>query len=144
MKHVLIAEDDPDIALLLTEAIGERLYIATHVVANGALVPDVLGSCRPDLLILDVELPGLSGLDVFDLIRNDPRYQGVPILFLTGSPEKAATAFSLTGEHRVMAKPFDVDELIAAVDDMVDGDRGETRAEGLPIGGLTPAVVPAA
>ena len=142
MKHVLIAEDDPDISLLLTEAIGERLYIATHVVANGALVPDVLGSCRPDLLILDVALPGLSGLDVFDLVRSDPRYQGVPILFLTGNPEKAETAFSQTGEHRVMAKPFDVDELIATVDQMVDGESVEPRKAASPLGGVTPAVAP--
>ncbi len=143
VKHVLIAEDDPDISLLLTEALGERLYIATHVVANGALVPDVLGSCRPDLLILDVALPGLSGLDVFDLIRNDARSQGVPILFLTGSPEKAETAFSQTGEQRVMAKPFDVDELIAIVDEMVDGERLEPRRAVGPLGGVTPEVAPA-
>ena len=112
MKHVLIAEDDADIALLLTEAVGERLYIATDVVANGALVSDTLGACRPDLLILDVALPGLSGLDVFDLVRNEMRYHGVPILFLTGSPEKAETAFSLVGEHRVMSKPFEIDDLL--------------------------------
>ena len=143
MKHVLIAEDDPDISLLLTEVIGERLYIATQVVANGALVPDVLGSCRPDLLILDVALPGLSGLDVFDLIRNDARHQGVPILFLTGSPEKAETAFSQTGEHRVMAKPFDIDELIATVDQMVDRESVEPRRVASPLGGLTPAVAQA-
>ena len=125
MKHVLIAEDDPDIAAVLAEAIGERTCLATHVVANGALVPDAIAASRPDLFILDVELPGLSGLDVFDLVRNDPLYNGVPVLFLTASPEKAASAFSFTGEHRVMAKPFDLNELIAVVDQMVDGPSAE-------------------
>ena len=72
-------------------------------------------------MILDVQLPGLSGLDVFDLVRSDPDYMGVPVLFITGNPEKAATAFATTGTHRVMAKPFEVDELIAVVDEMVDG-----------------------
>lgn len=123
MKYVLIAEDDPDIAEVLSEAIGERTCLATHVVANGALVPDAIAASRPDLLILDVSLPGLSGLDVFDLVRNDPHFRGVPVLFLTGSPEKAASAFSPTGEHRVMAKPFDLDALIAVVDQMVDGQK---------------------
>lgn len=141
MKHVLIAEDDPDIAQLLTEAIGERLYIATLVVANGALVPDAIGICHPDLLILDVSLPGLSGLDVFDLVRNDTRYQGVPILFLTGSPEKAETAFSPAGEHRVMAKPFDVDVLIATVDQLVDGTPAPPSYAGSV---AAPAIAPAA
>ena len=121
MKHVLIAEDDPDVAEVLAEVIGERTCLATHIVANGALVPDAIAASRPDLLILDVSLPGLSGLDVFDLVRSDPRYQGVPVLFLTGSPDKAATAFSPEGDHRVMAKPFDVDQLVCIVDEMVDG-----------------------
>ena len=122
VKYVLIAEDDPDLSEVLAEAIGERICLATHVVANGALVPDAIAASRPDLLILDVSLPGLSGIDVFDLVRNDPHYFGVPVLFLTGSPERAAeSALSASGEQRVMAKPFDLDELIRVVDHMVDG-----------------------
>jgi len=123
MKYVLIAEDDPDVARLISEEIGERLYVATHVVANGALVPDAVAARRPDLLILDVTLPGLSGLDVFQLVRSDPQWQGVPVLFLTGSPEAAASAAASggTGVHRVMAKPFDTDALVRMADRMVDG-----------------------
>jgi DNA-binding response OmpR family regulator len=121
VKYVLIAEDDPAVAELITEAVCDNLYIACHVVPNGALVPDAVAARRPDLLILDVSLPGLSGLDVFDLVRSDRRYEGVPVLFITGAPERAATAYSATGTHRVMAKPFDVDELVAVVDEMVDG-----------------------
>lgn len=123
VKYVLIAEDDPDIAALLTEGIGDHLSVATYVVANGALVPDAIAQRRPDLLILDVALPGLSGLDVFDVVRSDERWHGMPVLFLTATPEKAERAVASTGEHRVMAKPFDVDELVAAVDAMLDGSR---------------------
>jgi DNA-binding response OmpR family regulator len=118
VKYVLIAEDDPDVAQILSEEIGERLYVATHVVANGALVPEALAARRPDLLILDLALPGLSGLDVFDLVRSDPQWRGVPVLFLTGTPDKLDPA-TLNG-HRVIAKPFDVDELVRTVDGIVD------------------------
>ncbi|HET7700323.1 MAG TPA: response regulator [Candidatus Limnocylindria bacterium] len=128
MKYVLIAEDDPDISALIADGISDHLYVATHVVANGALVPDAVAVRRPDLLILDVNLPGLSGLDVFDLVRSDPHYSGIPVLFLTASPERAESAFSPSGEHRVMAKPFDVDELVAVVDRMLDGRAVETAA----------------
>lgn len=115
MPKVLIAEDDAPIAMLLQEAIGERLSAETHVIANGALVLDALAAERPDLIILDLSLPGLSGLDVFDLLRNDPVWAGTPVLFLTADPEKASAASGATGRQRVMGKPFEVDELVASV-----------------------------
>jgi DNA-binding response OmpR family regulator len=130
VKYVLIAEDDPDIAQILSEEIGERLYVATHVVANGALVPEALALRRPDLLILDLALPGLSGLDVFDLVKSDPQWQGVPVLFLTGTPDKLDPTV-LIG-HRVIAKPFDADELVQAVDEIVDGQPELTARPGQP------------
>lgn len=113
MKRVLIAEDDPDVADVLREALTERLEVETDAVANGALVMESVTARRPDLLILDVALPGLNGLDVFDLLRSDLHWQGVPVLFLTALPEQAATANAATGVHEVLAKPFDVDDLIA-------------------------------
>lgn len=120
MKHVLIAEDDPGIADLLCLALAERLDLETLVVANGALVMDSVTARRPDLLILDVELPGLNGLDVFDLLRSDPHWQGVPVLFLTGLPERAQTANAPTGVHEILAKPFDIDDLIARAERLID------------------------
>lgn len=128
MNLVLIAEDDPDIAALIAEGIADRLYVATHVVPNGALVPEAVAARRPELIILDISLPGLSGLDVFDLVRNDPGYRGIPVLFLTASPERAAGAFASSGEQRVMAKPFDLDDLVAVVDQMLDRRAVETAA----------------
>lgn len=124
MTSVLIAEDDPAIATLLGAALGDRL--SAHVVANGALVLDALAANRPDLLILDLSLPGLSGLDVFDLVRNDPAWVGIPVLFLTADPERARSAFDPAGACHVMGKPFDVDELVATVERML---RASARAK---------------
>lgn len=115
MSYVLIAEDDPATARLLGEGIAEVGGVETDVIMNGALVPDALAARRPDLLVLDVGLPGLSGLDVFDLVRNDPQWQALPVLFLTASPEKAREAFAPTGVRRVMAKPFEIAVLVATV-----------------------------
>ncbi len=121
VKYVLIAEDDPVVAQLISEEISERLYIATHVVANGALVPEAVAARRPDLLILDLALPGLSGLDVFDIMRSDPAGQEVPVLFLTGSPDKVEPSMlERSRTHRLITKPFDVDALLRVVDELVD------------------------
>jgi DNA-binding response OmpR family regulator len=121
VKRVLVAEDEPDITDALRQALTERLDVELDIVANGALVMDSVAARRPDLLILDVALPGLNGLDVFDLLRSDPRLQGLPVLFLTGLPERAETASAATGVHEVLAKPFDVDDLIAHVERLMGG-----------------------
>jgi DNA-binding response OmpR family regulator len=128
VKRVLVAEDEPDIADALRQALTERLDIELDIVANGALVMDSVAARRPDLLILDVALPGLNGLDVFDLLRSDPRLQGLPVLFLTGLPERAETASRATGVHEVLAKPFDVDDLIAHVDRLMGGVKSVVAA----------------
>ena len=121
MRRVLVAEDEPDIADALRQALTERLDVELDIVANGALVMDSVAARRPDLLILDVALPGLNGLDVFDLLRSDPRLQGVPVLFLTGLPERAETATAATGVHEILSKPFDVDDLVAHVERLMGG-----------------------
>jgi DNA-binding response OmpR family regulator len=121
VRRVLVAEDEPDVADALRQALTERLDVELDIVANGALVMDAVAARRPDLLILDVELPGLNGLDVFDLLRSDPRLQGVPVLFLTGLPERAETATAATGVHEILSKPFDVDDLIAHAERLMGG-----------------------
>ncbi len=121
VKRVLVAEDEPDIADALRQALTERLDVELDIVANGALVMDSVAARRPDLLILDVALPGLNGLDVFDLLRSDPRLQGVPVLFLTGAPERAETATAATGVHEVLAKPFDIGDLVTRAHRLMGG-----------------------
>ena len=128
MKHVLVAEDEPDIADALRQSLTERLDVELDVVANGALVMDSVAAHRPDILILDVALPGLNGLDVFDLLRSDPRLQGVPVLFLTGLPERAETASAATGVHEVIAKPFDVNDLIMRAKRLMEISKTEVAA----------------
>ena len=123
MRHVLIAEDETDIVDALRQALSDRLDIEADAVANGALVMDSIVARRPDLLILDVQLPGLNGLDVFDLVRSDPLWRSLPVLFLTGLPERAETANATTGVHEVLAKPFDIDDLIARAERLIDGNK---------------------
>jgi DNA-binding response OmpR family regulator len=119
VTRVVIAEDDPDTAALITLTLEERLSVDTAVVTNGALVLDELTATRPDLLILDVSLPGLNGVDVFDLIRGNARCGEVPVLFVTAAPDRAREAFAHCGISEVLAKPFDVDELAARVSSLL-------------------------
>ena len=119
MKRVLVAEDDPDTATAIKATLEERLGIAVDHVTNGALVLDQISATHPDLLILDVSMPGLNGIDVFDLLRSSASFIHVPVLFLTAQPDRAEQAFARFGISDVMAKPFDADALVRRVDDLL-------------------------
>ena len=119
MKRVLLAEDDPDTATAIKAALEERLPITVDHVTNGALVLDQIFATHPDLVILDVSMPGLSGIDVFDLLRGSASFIDLPVLFLTAMPDRAEQAFARFGTSHVMAKPFDCDALARRVDDML-------------------------
>jgi DNA-binding response OmpR family regulator len=121
--RVLVAEDDPDTGALITSVLEDRLAFSAEQVANGALVLDQHPASPPDLLILDVALPGLSGVDVFDVVRGDARWANVPILFLTAAPDRAERALALRGINAVMRKPFDVDALVAKVGELLSRAR---------------------
>jgi DNA-binding response OmpR family regulator len=116
VKLVVIAEDDPDTGRLIGQALEERLGVRTQHVTNGALVIDALAAAPPDLLILDVSLPGLNGVDVFDLVRASGHCADVPVLFVTAAPERAQMAIERRGVCEVLTKPFDLAALVARVD----------------------------
>jgi len=128
VKYVLIAEDDVDVAELLGQVLTEHLELVTENIANGALVMDALIARRPDLLILDIEMPGLNGLDVFDLMRSDRHWQSVPILFLTALPDRASTANAPAGVHEILAKPFEISALLAMAERLMAGRKADFAA----------------
>jgi DNA-binding response OmpR family regulator len=119
VKRVLLAEDDPNTAAAITATLQERLPVTVDHVTNGALVLDQIAASHPDLVILDVALPGLNGIDVFDLLRGSASAVDVPVLFLTAAPDRAEQAFARFGIADVMAKPFDADALVRRVDDLL-------------------------
>ena len=119
MKRVLVAEDDPDTAAVIKATLEERLPITVDHVTNGALVLDHIFATHPDLVILDVSMPGLNGIDVFDLLRGSTLALDVPVLFLTAMPDRAEQVFAHVGIHDVMAKPFDADALVRRVDELL-------------------------
>ncbi|MWB77928.1 response regulator [Pseudooceanicola sp. 216_PA32_1] len=118
-RNILVIEDEPNIS----EAIGFILSrdgwrVATH--ANGVDAADAVRSRRPDLVILDVMLPGRSGYDILKELRADAGTADLPVLMLTArgqakDREMAATA----GASRFMTKPFSNAEVLEAVRDLV-------------------------
>jgi two-component system response regulator RstA len=119
VRRVLIAEDDVDTAAAIKTTLEESLPVVVDLVTNGALVLDQLVATRPDLIILDVTLPGLNGIDVFDLVRGSDKWDG-PVLFLTASPDRARRAFARNGVREIMRKPFEARTLVSRVSRLLE------------------------
>jgi two-component system, OmpR family, phosphate regulon response regulator PhoB len=110
---ILIVEDEEPIQVLLTynlEADGFR----ARATAVGEDVPRLVSEERPDLVILDWMLPGISGIEVCRLLRARPETRDIPIIMLTARGEETERVRGLaTGADDYIVKPFSVPELMA-------------------------------
>ena len=111
--RVVVAEDDLDIAAVIVAALAADGSLEPIVVSNGALVIDAVMNSGARLLILDVRMPGATGIDVYDVLRDHPAFRDIPVLFVTANPELAQKALQGLGPRDVIAKPFDLDDLVA-------------------------------
>ena len=116
---VVVAEDDEDVAHILAEALRADGVADPIVVSNGALVIDAVISSGARLLLLDVHMPGASGIDVYDVVRNHPALAGIAVLFVTANPELARETMRGNAPREVIAKPFDIDLLVARVRELL-------------------------
>ena len=113
---ILVAEDNQDLQSLLRHALESDGY-AVHVAADGQQALDQYDALSPDLLVLDIMMPRLSGFEVLRELRgDDARRQDVPVLVLTSrsGEDDVLTGFEL-GVDDYLTKPFVVSELRARV-----------------------------
>jgi len=104
---VLVVDDDPLQCKLITRALEAENYQIV-VAGNGEEAFHVLHRLRPDLILLDVEMPGLSGVDVAGQIKSIDSLADIPIIMLTGNRDKEVVKQSLeAGAIDFIVKPFD-------------------------------------
>jgi DNA-binding response OmpR family regulator len=114
-RIVVVVEDDKPIGELLAGVINEEEgYHAIHVQRPTDAL-HALEQVKPDLLVLDVGLPGMSGLELYDRLQKDERLRSVPVMFETAVSREHAPEFKKRGIRMVLQKPFDLNELIAGV-----------------------------
>jgi len=119
MKTIAVVEDNADNRLLLHAFLSDRFQIVEY--ENGRLALDGFRTHLPDLVLLDVSLPGMDGLEVLSHLRSDAHFQALPVIALTahamhGDRER----FLKAGFNDYVAKPI-VDEtiLLAAIDRLI-------------------------
>lgn len=114
-KTVLIADDEPNIVISL-EFLLEQAGYQVMVAHDGQEALDAIKRQAPDLVLLDVMLPRLSGFDVCQKIRENPDWQGMRVVMLTAKGREVEVSKGLAlGADAYITKPFSTQELLAEI-----------------------------
>lgn len=132
MSHILIVEDDRDIADLIRHYVVRAGHTA-EVLSSGSDVLPAIRARRPEVLVLDLMLPGLHGLEVCQAIRRDPTLSDLPVIVVTARADESDRVAGLDlGADDYVTKPFSPKELVARVGALLRrAGRGRTSGGGL-------------
>ncbi len=123
-KKVLLADDAPEIVEMIHLVLERRGY---EVVSfdNGKQALDAVPSEQPDIVLLDIIMPGMTGLDVCEKIKNDPTTKDIPVVLITSATDGTDLDDGFwnigTQSDDFLSKPFNPAELAARVDLLVLG-----------------------
>jgi phosphate regulon transcriptional regulator PhoB len=138
MKAILVVDDEPDIASLVAYNLRKAGF-AVSIAADGE---EALAAVREgpfNLILLDLMLPGIHGMELCRILKNNPKTAQVPIIMLTASGEETDKIHGLeTGADDYITKPFSPRELVARVKAVLrrSGERAPTEKT-LRLGDLT-------
>jgi phosphate regulon transcriptional regulator PhoB len=114
-SKIFVVEDDPDIAELLQFNLDKEGY-EVKIEADGEKAYDMILNKVPDLLILDLNLPGLSGIEICKYLRENARTKSLPIMMLTARTQEIDKIIGFEiGADDYITKPFSVREVIARI-----------------------------
>jgi DNA-binding response OmpR family regulator len=115
MAGVIIADDDPDIRDLVAFKL-EQVGMDVTAVGDGIAALEAVRAAPPDLVVLDVSMPGMSGLDVCRMLRADPATADILIIMLTARVQEQDVEGGFTaGADDYVTKPFSPRELVTRV-----------------------------
>lgn len=123
VKHVVLVEDETNIAEAIRFLLGREGW-RVETLANGNGAVDVIRKARPDLVILDVMLPGKSGFEILKELRAEDVLPDLPILMLTARGHARDREMAEgAGVSRFMTKPFSNEDMLAAVRELTAADK---------------------
>ncbi len=136
VKKILVIDDEPDILALVSYNLAKEGYrVITSSHGNDGLEQARKGNIT--LIVLDLMLPGIQGLELCRMLRSDPRTESIPIIMLTARGEESDKVRGLeTGADDYMTKPFSPKELIARIKALLRRAAKRTQENVIPLGDL--------
>jgi two-component system, OmpR family, alkaline phosphatase synthesis response regulator PhoP len=116
---VVVADDHEEMRHLVVELLEAEGYEVRQATDTQGVLDEV-ARAKPDLLILDVHMPGAGGVEALKTIRRDPDLNGMRVLLLSGSVDLATDWPSQIGADAHLPKPFPIDDLNSTVRSLLD------------------------
>jgi CheY-like chemotaxis protein len=119
---LLVVDDEPDAAIILAKTLKARGY-EVHTASNGLDAVTMAKTLTPDLILLDILMPGMDGTEVAKALQEDPTTRNIPVIFLTclvtKKTEQIGAHYHDTTKCTFMSKPYDLDNLLAEIDRLI-------------------------
>ena len=115
-KRILVVDDEPQDTRLLKEFLERNEYVVKEENDSAAAL-SAAEEFKPDLILLDVMMPEINGGELAALFKANPKFKGIPIVFLTAkiTKEEADLCGGQIGKYRILAKPIVLTDLLASV-----------------------------
>jgi two-component system phosphate regulon response regulator PhoB len=128
-KRVLVVDDEADVTELLGYHLKTKGY-TVETLNDSTRSVGVARSFVPDLVVLDVMMPEVNGIQICRMLRADPKLKAVPIIFLTARAEENDRVLGLeTGADDYLAKPFSIKELLLRINGLIRRSSGSIGGE---------------
>jgi len=110
-KTVLVVDDEPVLRTIVREILHEEGYAVIEA-ADGRVMLEIMARARPDLVLMDIMMPGSDGREAYRQLRSHPEHRDVPVVMMSAGVRPIRLDPSIAG---FMAKPFDVSQLVELV-----------------------------
>ena len=122
MIKILVIDNEPSLRKIIQTNLSASGYDVT-VAENGEQGIKLAKNLRPDLVLLDIKMPGISGWDVLTVFRADPGLKKVPVIIMTAFMRESEGANARQMGASFMEKPFGVSDLLGKVEKALGGQR---------------------
>jgi CheY-like chemotaxis protein len=134
MKKILIVDDEPDVRALLKTRLTANGFEVFEA-SDGASGVTLALEKHPDLILLDIMMPGQDGVETYHKMKSDPGTQGIPVIFLTALADRISLTkkgLELEESYAILGKPYRADELVQEIRralgfPILEEQRGEER-----------------
>jgi len=128
LSRILMVEDEPDIQAVAQVALETVGGFEVEMCNSGTEALDRVLPCSPDLILMDVMMPGLDGPSTLETLRANPDTAGFPVIFMTAKVQSQEIArFLNLGALGVIAKPFDPMTLASTIRSIWEKEHARTR-----------------